>query len=400
MARDSKPVATTIHKLTDRQCKAAAKKGSLGDGGNLFLRVSSATSKSWSFRWKRSGNVRELGLGGYPAVSLAKARELASKMREARAANIDPASVLGDETEPTFSEAAEQFITGVENRWRNEKHRAQWRSTLETYAKPISRMPVSQIGIDDVLRCVRPIWETKAETATRVRGRIERILSYTTVKGWRSGPNPAIWRGNLDQILPPAQKLARGHHPALAYEEAPKLWGLLVDATERSARALQLCLLTVTRTKEVIGARWPEIDTDAAVWTIPAERMKGGIEHRVPLTKPALAVLEGLQATAGGSPFIFPGRDRHKMASQQYMTMRLRRLNLGKATVHGLRTTFRTWADDKTEHPRDLVERCLAHVVGSATERAYRRSDALDRRRVILEEWADYLTISRGQVSG
>jgi integrase len=273
--------------------------------------------------------------------------------------------------------------------FRNEKHKAQWKSTLETYAAPLRGKPVDTIATDDVLAVLKPIWTTKAETASRVRGRIEKILDAAKAKGFREGENPARWRGHLDHLLPKPLKLARGHHAAMAYEEVATFIVKLRKREATSALALELCILTAARSGEILGLRWPEIDLDKKIWTVPADRMKAGREHRVPLSPRAVAILRQLAKVKVGD-FVFDGQARNKPLSNMAMEMVLRRMKIEDATVHGFRSSFRDWAGNVSNFPREITETALAHVIGDKAEQAYRRSDALEKRRKLMEAWAAY----------
>jgi len=273
--------------------------------------------------------------------------------------------------------------------FRNEKHKAQWKSTLESYAAPLRAKPVDTIGTDDVLAVLKPIWTTKAETASRVRGRIEKVLDAAKAKGFRDGGNPARWRGHLDHLLPRPSKLARGHHAAMPYEDVAAFIAKLRKREATSALALELCILTAARSGEILGMRWSEIDLDKKVWTVPADRMKAGREHRVPLSPRAIAILRQLEEPKAGE-FVFPGQARKKPLSNMAMEMVLRRMKIEEATVHGFRSSFRDWAGNVSSFPREIVETALAHVIGDKAEQAYRRSDALEKRCKLMEAWAAY----------
>ena len=283
-----------INKLSDVAVKATAKPGRRSDGGGLYLSVGPTGGKSWTFVWTRDGKKREMGLGAYPAVSLSKARQIASDCRVVVAEGGDPIAERNKDAEPTFAEATRLFLADNKAGWRNDKHKAQWDMTLgDAYCSHLQPMQVSAIGTEDVLKVLKPIWLSKAETASRLRGRIERVLSFAKVKGWRSGENPAAWRGHLDALLPKRQKLQRGHHAAMPYSDVPGFVERLRGAEALAARALEFLILTAGRSGEVLGTTWDEIDFEQAVWTVPAVRMKAGKEHRVPLSKPALAIVEG-----------------------------------------------------------------------------------------------------------
>lgn len=386
-------MARQSNKLTDARCKASVEPGRVSDGAGLYLHVKPSGAKSWAFIWKEGGRRREMGLGAYPAVKLARARTLATEAREAIAIGRDPIAEKRKEEEPTFGEAADRFLATNDMAWRNEKHRAQWRMTLETYAKPMRAKKVSDIGTDDVLGVLTPIWQSKPETASRLRGRIERVLDFAKAKGWREGENPALWRGHLKAILPARQKLTRGHHAAMPYKAVPNFIEQLRGRDAMAARGLEFLILTAARSGEVFGARWDEIDLEARVWTIPANRMKAGREHRVPLSGPALAVVTALSETRT-SEFAFPGHKPGRPLSIMAFDMLLRRMKADAYTVHGFRSAFRDWAGDETRFPREVAEQALAHRVGDATERAYRRADGLERRRELMEVWAGYCATS------
>jgi integrase len=273
--------------------------------------------------------------------------------------------------------------------FRNDKHKAQWKSTLETYAAPLRAKPVDTIATDDVLSVLKPIWTTKAETASRVRGRIEKVLDAAKAKGFRDGENPARWRGHLDHLLPRPSKLARGHHAAMRYEEVAAFIAKLRKREATSALALELCILTAARSGEILGMRWSESDLDKKIWTVPADRMKAGREHRVPLSPRAITILRQLEKLKTGE-FVFAGQARNKSLSNMAMEMVLRRMKIEGATVHGFRSSFRDWAGNISSFPREIVETALAHVIGDKAEQAYRRSDALEKRRKLMEAWASY----------
>lgn len=383
-------MARTLHKLTDAKAKSALKPGRHSDGGGLYLNVTPTGSKSWVFMWVRDGKRREMGLGAYPVVSLAAARKKAQECREDVAAGRDPIAERAKEAEPSFGECADRFLASMEASWRNEKHRAQWRMTLTEYCKPIQSKRVSQIGTDDVLKVLQPIWGSKPETASRLRGRIERVLDYARAKGWRNGENPALWRGHLKNILPPRQKLTRGHHAAMPYRDVPAFMKRLRNADAMAARALEFLILTASRSGEVYGAKWSELDLEAGIWTVPAERMKAGKEHRVPLSRQALALVKKLHELRM-SDYVLPGHRPKCPLSSSAMEMLLRRMKVEAFTVHGFRSAFRDWAGDETTFPREIAEAALAHRVGDATELAYRRADALSKRKKLMQAWADYL---------
>ena len=385
-------MARAIHKLSDIAVKSATKAGRRSDGGGLYLRVSPTGSKTWSFMWDRDKKRREIGLGSYPAVPLAAARKVAARYREIVAEGGDPQAERDREAEPIFAEVVETYLAAMEGQWSNAKHRYQWRQTLTDYCTAIQNKPVSQVGLPEVLQVLQPIWTEKPETASRLRGRIERVLNYAKVKGWRQGENPALWRANLENVLPKPRKLTRGHLPAMPYRDVPAFMERLSGHEALAARALELLILTVCRSGEVLGARWQEIDLQARVWAIPAARMKAGRAHRVPLTDAAVAVLEPLQE-AQVSEFVFPGQKSDHPLSNMALAMLMRRMKIENATPHGFRSSFRDWAGDETTFPREVAEGCLAHTIGNEIERAYRRGDALERRRELMAAWGNYCTL-------
>ena len=309
--------------------------GRHSDGAGLYIVVKESGARSWVFMWKVSGRRREMGLGSFPTVTLAKARTLADQHRASIAEGRDPLSERRSESEPTFGEAAEKFIGSIEAGWKNEKHRQQWRNTLSTYGAPITKKPVSHIGTEDVIAVLTPIWREKPETASRVRGRIERILDFAKARGWRDGPNPALWRGHLQAILPARGKLGRGHHGAMRYADVP---AFLVDLRSKDATArlaLEFAILTASRTGEVLGATWNEIDREKGVWTVSGSRMKAGREHRVPLVGRANQILDiqGARRMEGDADFVFPGMKRGNPLSNMALETVLRRMNLNRAAL-------------------------------------------------------------------
>lgn len=383
-------MARAIYKLSNIAIKAANKAGRYSDGGGLYLRVSPTSSKTWGFMWNRDKRRREIGLGSYPAVSLSAARKVAARFREIVADGGDPKAERDKEAEPTFSEVVEMYLAAMDGQWSNAKHRYQWGQTLgPSYCASIADKRVSHIGLEEILKVLQPIWNEKPETASRLRGRLERVLNFAKTKGWRSGENPALWRGNLQNILPKPRKLTRGHLPAMPYHDVPAFTKRLRSHDALAARALEFLIFTCARSGEILGAKWQEIDLDARVWKVPAHRMKARREHRVPLTDAAIAVLEPLHE-ARLSEWVFPGQRLDRPLSNMALTMLLRRMKIEDATPHGFRSSFRDWAGDETQFPREVAERCLAHIIGNEIERAYRRGDALEKRRALLEAWADY----------
>jgi integrase len=291
---------------------------------------------------------------------------------------------------PTFGKLAEDVISSIETGFRNAKHRQQWRNTIATYAAHLLDMKVDDIDTDDVLKVLKPIWSTKPETASRVRGRIEKVLDAARAQKYRQAENPARWRGNLDHLLPRQSKLMRQHHPAMDYQNVSAFIKALGEREAIAARALEFCILTATRTSETLEAEWTEFDLDGRIWTIPAHRMKAGREHRVPLSTNAYKIVNALSNSRTGA-YVFPGNKLDRPLSGMAMEMVLRRMGIKDATVHGFRSSFRDWAGNETEFPRELSEHALAHVIGDRSEQSYRRKDALERRRLLMEEWDKYL---------
>ena len=382
-----------LNKLSTKAVEKATKNGTYSDGGGLAL-VVKPDRRAWQFRFTWHGKERYMGLGSANSVTLAQARLKATEARQMVAAGIDPisnnAAVRGI---PTFGEVAEEHIAALEPTWRNEKHAAQWKMTLREYAKSLYSKKVDQITTEDVEAVLKPIWLSKNETANRLRSRIEAVIARATAKGYRSGPNPAQWRNHLSQILPPSQSLIRGHHKAMPYGEVPKFVAQLRQSPSVSNLALEFLILTAARTGEVIGAKWDEFDLQAAIWTVPASRMKAKREHRVPLTNRVLEILEVAKSFRNGD-YIFPGRKKDTGLSNMALEAVLRRMDLKeKATVHGFRSSFRDWTAEETDHPREIAEISLAHIVGDATERAYRRGDILDKRRILMNDWLVHCNI-------
>ena len=385
-------MARSIHKLSDAFAKSSSlAEGRYADGGGLYLSVKDGGSRSWLFMFKRDGKRKAIGLGPFPEIKLAVARRKAEEIRIRLAEGLEPLPEQGVQQDPTFAECAELFLQSMESQWRNEKHRAQWRMTLgEAYCKTLLDKRVSTISTEDVLRVLNPVWTKKPETASRLRGRIERVIDYAKARGWRADENPALWRGHLKSVLPPRQKLTRGHHAAMDYRNVPDFVTRLREAQSMAARALEFLILCASRSGEVLNAQWHEFNLEDAIWIVPAERMKAGRQHRVPLTEACLRILKQ-QLLLGGDGFVFPGQKPGKPLSVMSMQMQMRRMGAGAFTVHGFRSSFRDWAGEETNHPREVAEAALAHVVGDATERAYRRSDALEKRRDLMGAWSSYL---------
>ena len=390
-----------FQRLTTLSITRAKRPGYIHDGSGLYLQVAPAGSKSWIFRFSLGGKRREMGLGPYPGVSLALARQLASSAHSLVRAGKDPIAVrdaeraskrIEDARAITFNQAADQYIAANEPGWRSDRHRCQWRASLATFASPvIGRMPVADIGVTEVMRVLEPLWREKTETGSRVRGRIERVLDWAKVRGYRTGENPAQWRGHLDKLLPARRKVQKvKHHAAVAVDDLPAVYAKLADLNSMTALALRFAILTAARAGEVTGARWSEIDVEAEVWTVPSDRIKAGKTHRVPLSGEAMEILTRVRMTATGI-FVFPGRVAGRPLSVSSMLKALQAAGCRDATVHGFRSTFRDWASERTPYPRDVAEMALAHAVGSATERAYARSDLFERRKLMMEDWATFV---------
>lgn len=379
------------------------KAGRYADGAGLHLLVKKSGARSWVYRFMLNGKSHDVGLGtaaGQDAIPLADARNLATVLRLKVKAGIDPleerrleaaAAVAAAEAATvagiTFKTVAEGYISMNEGSWRNDKHRQQWRNTLASYVYPvIGELPVADICIDHVLEILEPIWTAKPETASRVRGRIETVLDAAKARKYREGENPARMRGNIAQLLPPRSSLSRGHHKAMAYPEIPSFVPELRGKEAMAARALEFVILTATRTSEVLGATWAEVDLETATWTVPAVRMKAPKEHRIPLSPRAVELLVSLRHL--GQEFLFPA-DRGGRLSTMAMSMLLRRMKLD-CTVHGFRSSFRDWAAEKTDFAHELCEMALAHTISNKSEAAYRRGDLFDKRRQLMAEWAAY----------
>ncbi|MFC3725939.1 tyrosine-type recombinase/integrase [Neoaquamicrobium sediminum] len=398
-----------INKLTARGIDAISKPGLYADGLGLYLQVSPSGTKSWIFRFMQNGRSRKMGLGPVAVLSLKQAREQAQECQSHLLVGRDPIEVRNEQRRQTqlqqakaltFKEASNLYIAAHRAGWKNLKHAAQWKATLETYAYPVfGDWLVSSVDVGAVLRVLEPIWTEKPETASRVRGRIESVLDWATARGYRLGDNPARWRGHLDKLLPARSKVQQvKHHAALAYPELPEFMIKLRAVDGVAARALEFAILTAGRTGEIIGARWKEIDRDNAMWTIPGERMKARREHRVPLAPAAVSLLDALPVEKG-SDFVFIGSKERSGLSNMALLMTLRRMKREDLTVHGFRSTFRDWAAETTAYPHELLEMALAHVVSDQTVAAYLRGDMLEKRRRLMADWADYCASTpRGDV--
>jgi integrase len=376
-----------LNRLSARTVATVKKPGRHADGGGLYLVVDPSGAKRWVFLFRFGGPHKEMGLGGLTRVSLVEARRLAEWCRSKLAKGENPIEArkaIGPV--PTFGECADQFVASMAAQWRNAEHARQWAMTLTRYTETIRSMPVNMIDTAEVLRVLHPHWQRVPETASRLRGRIERVLDAAQARGYRSGENPARWRGHLDTLLPPRQKLTRGHHTAMPYHELPAFMAHLRARDGVSARALEFVILTAARSGEVLGLRWSEIDLERKVWTVPAGRIKAGRQHRVPLSARAVAIIEAMQMVRV-SDYVFPGYKCDRPLGDMALHLVRERMEI-PYTVHGFRSSFRDWCGEATNFPREVAEAALAHVVGDETERAYRRGDALEKRRKLMDAWA------------
>jgi integrase len=385
-----------IEKLTVSKVTRITKPGRYGDGKGLYLQISKRLSKSWVFRYERDGVEHSIGLGPFHTVGLAEAREEARKARALLIRGFDPLQAKRDDiaqrgelkaTHKTFDECVMEYIASHQDAWKNDKHMKQWESSLRTYASPhFGKLPVCQIDTPLVLNVLKPIWTTKTATASRLRERIERVLSFATTSGYREGENAARWHGHLAELLPKPSRVRRvRHYPAMPYSDIGEFCRSLGNEKGIAARALEMTILSACRTAEVLHARWDEIDFAQGVWIIPGERMKSGREHRVPLIADMVKILQPLKGL--DAVFVFPGTKMGKPLSDTAMLAVLHRMRRD-VTVHGFRSTFRVWAAEMTTFPREMAELALAHKVGTAVEEAYLRSDLFERRRSLMRDWA------------
>jgi integrase len=382
-------MARKINRLNARAVSTITKRGRHADGGGLYLSISPNGGRRWVFLYRWHGKPTEIGFGSARDVKLARARELAALARSKLAESINPKDATRPSAGATFGECADRVIEAMRPSWRNAKHAAQWEMTLRNYAAPLRLLPADKITTDDVLSVLKPLWNDKSETASRIRARIERVLDAAKAQGLRSGENPARWRGHLDQLLPKRQRLTRGHHAAMSYADVPGFMADLQSRHATAALALEFAVLTAARSGEVLGARWDELDLASSVWTVPAHRMKAGYEHRVPLSRRALKIVKTLHETRDGE-FVFPGQKPGKSLSVMALEMVLRRMKVDGVTVHGFRSSFRDWAAECTNFTNEVCEAALAHVIKNKAEAAYRRGDLFDKRRKLMEAWAVY----------
>lgn len=378
------------------------------DGNGLYLCVKPGGTKSWVFRFQLDGKRREMGLGALSVLEPVKARAEAARLKTKVAEGVDPldqrkadkemqsalrkqVQLESKRAEMTFRKAAEHFITSRKPGWSNPKHAQQWANTLATYAYPvIGDLPVAEVAAEHVVEILRPIWSAKSETASRVRMRIEAVLNAAKLMGWRSGENPAVFKGGLEAVLPPISKVRRvRHHPAMPFADVPAFFDELRKRDGIGSRALEFCILTAARSGEVRNATWEELDLESSMWIVPADRMKAGREHRVPLSDAAVAILKAMPRQVN-SPLIFPGT-RGKPMSDMTLSAVLKRMELAHFTVHGFRSSFRDWAAETTHHANETVEMALAHTIANKVEAAYRRGDLLAKRLELMEDWSAFL---------
>ena len=398
-------MAREINKLSAEAVSKQTKPGYHFDGGGLYLQVSKSGAKSWIMRYTLAGKPVEMGLGSYQTFTLAEARKRATAQRKLLADGINPLETkrndqltrrMAEASIITFDQAAADYIKSNSPAWRNAKHGDQWRNTIATYASPvIGKLPVSKIETAHVLRILTPIWLEKTETAVRLRGRIEKILDWAKAQKYRTGDNPAAWRGHLDAgLLPKPSKVADvGHHAALPWSEIGAFMLALRAMQGSGARAMEVIILTATRTSEVINAKWSEIDLDGKLWTIPKERMKSFKEHRVPLSDAVMSVLMAVKAETGGGEYVFAGRKANTPLTNMACLATLKRMDRGDLTVHGFRSTFRDWVSETTSYPRDVAEMALAHTIEDKSEAAYRRGDLIEKRRALMADWAAHCAV-------
>jgi integrase len=383
------------------------KPGTYNDGGNLYLQIASPTARSWVFKfWDRDaqrrdgtrGRVREMGLGSSHLVSLAQARTLAHEYRQLLQQGVNPLDsrrtgqaqqrLDAVSKQVTFAQCAKAYIEAHGGAWKSIRHRQQWQNSLAQYIYPsIGDLPVAAIDVSTVHRVLQPIWLSAPESGTRIRARIENILDWAKVLEYRSGENPARWKGNLSKLLPKVSKVRKGrHHPSMNYADVPAFLAKLRNRGTVAATALEFAILTATRTGEAIGARWAEIDMDSGIWAIPAERMKAGVAHKVPLPEPALKILKGI--TPDQSGLVFVGGSSGKRLAQPTLLRTMTLMKIKGATPHGFRSSFRTWAAECTTFPREIAEAALSHANGDRVEAAYQRGDYFRKRRELMEAWA------------
>ncbi len=382
--------------LTVTEIKNLTKPGMYADRDGLYLNINKNGTKSWIYRYQLNRKRREMGLGSLKQLSLKEAREESAEARKLHKKGIDPKAQRDSQKHApaatgtwTFDQCVETYLKAHSPSWKNAKHAQQWSNTLKKYASPVfGHLPIDQVDTGLVMQVLEPIWKTKTETASRVRGRIENILSWAITRGYHKGPNPALWRGHLSTLLPKRTKVQKVvHHSALPYSEIGSFMQEVRTHPGLSARALELTILTATRTSEVLAARWEEIDLKAAIWIIPGDRIKSGREHRVPLSDQATSLLEELPRV---NDWVFPSYRNKPLSNMAMLTLLKKSMNRPDLTVHGFRSTFRDWATEVSSFPRELAESALAHVLTDKTEAAYQRGDLLEKRREMMQAWGDY----------
>jgi integrase len=394
----------TLHRLNALTVSRLTKPGMHADGGGLYLAISKAGVRSWIFRYKAAGGERAHGLGPLHTVSLKQARDKALVCRQQRLDGIDPidakkavrdAAAIAAAKSMSFRECADAYMTAHRTDWSNSKHVNQWSSSLETYVYPIiGSLPVQAVGLDLIVKVLEPIWTTKTTTAGRVRGRIESVLDWATVRGFRTGENPARWKGHLEELFSSGKRPV-AHFAALDYRDCGAFMARLHQQEGIAARALEFAILTAARPGSVIRALWPEVDFKARIWTVPATRMKSRKEHRYPLSEAAAAILAALWETRS-SQFIFPGTQAGRPINESALRLVLQGMGRDDITPHGFRSTFRDWAAEVSNFPHEVAEMALAHTIASAVERAYRRGDLFEKRRQLAEAWSRYCYSERG----
>ena len=407
-------MSRAIFRLTTRSIESRSTPGYFPDGAGLYLQVARSMAKkndqpdrppvtrSWVFRFTLNQRTREMGIGSVRVLGLAEARAKAAECRRLIADGKDPIqernktraeATLTVAARMTFDQCAATYIAAHRDGWRNAKHAEQWENTLRTHASPvIGSLSIREVTLPHILKILEPIWRDKTETATRIRGRLESVIDWATVRGFRSGDNPARWRGHLDHLLPKPSKVTKvEHHPAVAFDQLPEFFARLGRQEGTGARALSFLILTAARSGEVRGATRAEIDFEAAVWTVPGERMKAGREHRVPLSPAALALIAASK-DANQEAFLFPA-PRDGQLSDMTLSAVMRRMKVA-AVPHGFRSSFRDWCSECTDFPREVAEMALAHVIGDKVEAAYRRGDLFDKRRRLMERWAAFCDVA------
>jgi integrase len=395
-------VGQGLERLTALAVTRLRKRGYYNDGGGLYLQVAASGSKSWVFRFRSrtDGRLREMGLGSFQTVSLADAREQARECRRRLLAGNDPIQARNDEREAlkataaqsvTFEYCAQNVIESRKAEWRNNKSAKQWSATFARYVYPsIGAKGINEISVTNIMEVLKPIWQEKAETAKRVRGRIELVFRWAIAMGHRRGENPARWEGLIDRIAPAHRKFVRvKHHAALPFEDLPAFMLDLRSQNGIAAAAMEFAILTAGRTGEVIGATWDEMSIDRRTWTIPAQRMKAGREHRVPLSTSAISLLRRMEHLRNGEA-VFPSQRKGHHLSNMALLKVLKRMERSDITTHGFRSTFRDWASECTDTPNEVVEMALAHTIGNAVEAAYRRGDLFEKRRKLMGDWAEF----------